>query len=121
MDIILSGSGKISMFNLDTETLTAKLSGSGLIELQGIATTAKISIPGSGRIKGYSVRTPSTSSGKLEINDCEVTISGSGEAFVYVWDYLDVYIPGSGTVYYRGSPKDRFYDIPGSGRVINDN
>jgi hypothetical protein len=121
MDIVLSGSGIISMYNLDTETLTAKLSGSGSIELQGVATTAKLSIPGSGRIKGYSVRTPSTTTGKLEMNDCEVSISGSGQAFVYVWDYLDIHISGSGSVYYRGHPKDLFVDIPGSGHVINDN
>lgn len=120
-EVNLSGSGDISMFNLDTESINAKVSGSGQIELQGLATVGKFSISGSGRIKGYSVKTRSQPNGRLEIKHCEISISGSGDAFVWIWDFLDVNISGSGIVYYRGNPKILNYQIPGSGDVRNDN
>ena len=114
MEANLSGSGTISMFGMDVLNLNAKIIGSGEIEMRGKADVGLFEITGSGTIKGYSLR------GRLELSDCTVKIPGSGTAYVYVWDHLNIYISGSGDVYYRNSP-NIFRDIPGDGSVINDN
>jgi len=114
MDVYLTGAGDISMYGMNATNLTAKIIGTGTIEMRGIADAADFEIPGSGKIYGY------TANGRLQINDCSVKIQGSGDAFVYVWNNLNIYISGSGDVYYRNSPTIS-YNIPGSGRVIDDN
>lgn len=114
MSANLTGSGTISMYGIDVTNLTAKIIGSGDIELRGKADAGTFEIPGSGTLKGYSLR------GRLELGDCTVKIPGSGTAYVYVWDHLNVYITGYGDVYYRNSPII-FQNISGDGSIINDN
>ena len=94
--------------------LTAKIIGSGDIEMQGVANVGIFEIPGSGNIKGYNLRD------KLVLDDCTVKIQGAGDVFVYALNNLNVYISGSGDVFYRYNPTIS-YNIPGDGKVINDN
>jgi len=109
-NVLLSGSGEIFCPNLDTYDLRATISGSGLIELSGKTITSNMKISGSGKTKAYG----------MDQNECYMTITGSGDAYVFVFDYLNVSIPGSGDVFYRGDP-DLDYRIDGSGRVIDNN
>ena len=104
----VSGSGKITVPEVDAGHLEAKISGSGSIEaLDGVANSLNVSISGSGNVDLASV---------TAINATTQT-SGSGTIRLKVVDNLDVHISGSGDVYYRGSPAVDV-NISGSGRLV---
>lgn len=102
----ISGSGKINL-NAFTNSCNARVSGSGDIELIGESLTGDFSISGSGNIR----------STNFVQNECISKISGSGNMYLNVTDFLDVTISGSGTVYYVGNPQVN-KKITGSGSVI---
>ena len=110
-DLFLSipGSGHIDLA-VDADDIDAEIPGSGNIYLEGVADKVDLNITGSGDYKAYN----------LDSNDSDIRISGSGNAWVRVFDYLRVRISGSGTVRYRGYP-DVDVSITGSGRVVDDN
>lgn len=108
-EVSVSGSGKIKA-SVDAGELKAILSGSGQINLNGQCSHSEMRISGSGKIASY----------HLEQEDCQMTISGSGEALVNVSHTLDVNISGSGNVRYINTPVIHS-NISGSGKVINDN
>ena len=105
----LSGSGEID-FDLNSEITSAVLSGSGRIKLSGESPTADYIISGSGTIDAVN----------LQLNECIAKISGSGNIYTSVSDYLNVTISGSGNLYYFGYP-DIDSNITGSGSVITNN
>lgn len=107
--ITVSGSGKINT-QVSTDYLKAVVSGSGSIFLAGNAASTGYTISGSGKIKSY----------ELVQNNCNVTISGSGDAFVNVSQMLSANISGSGRVYFVGSPVIH-KSISGSGSVVDKN
>ncbi len=86
--------------------LQFSIGGSGAIEFAGTARRLNISIGGSGSVKAE----------KLRVEDCEVSIGGSGDAYVEVSENLNVSIAGSGDVVYGGRPRVRS-SIAGSGKV----
>lgn len=106
VDIAVSGSGDIA-FNYDGVDSNVRVSGSGKIELSGSTKTLDVAISGSGDIMAK----------ELVSAECEIHISGSGDAAVYVNGELETHISGSGDVRYRGdaSVKAR---ISGSGEVV---
>lgn len=106
----LTGSGIIDLRDIDAIELDVLLSGSGEIELWGITGSGDLNIPGSGKIKAY----------HLEQDECNASISGSGDMYVFVYDYLNVNISGSGNILYRGNPRIDV-KITGSGSLINNN
>jgi hypothetical protein len=110
LKIDLTGSGVIDLRDIDALEMDVMLSGSGEIELWGIARSGDLSIPGSGKIKAY----------HLEQDECYASISGSGDMYVFVYDYLDANISGSGNIFYRGNPQIKV-KITGSGSLINNN
>ncbi len=105
LDIELDGSG-IIYADVDCDELKAQIDGSGEIRLYGSCLTSYLRIDGSGRIRAFD----------FESEECYVDIYGSGDVYVFVWDILDVYIEGSGIVYYEGNPVVR-QRIEGSGDV----
>ena len=105
LDIELDGSGEIFV-DVDCDELKADIGGSGEIELTGSCIDSYMRIDGSGRIRAFD----------FESEQCYVDIYGSGDVYVFVWDLLDVYIDGSGIVYYEGNPVVR-ERIEGSGDV----
>ena len=106
----LTGSGIIDLRDIDAIELDVLLSGSGEIELWGLAGSGDLNIPGSGKIKAY----------HLEQDECSASISGSGDMYVFVYDFLDANISGSGNIFYRGNPGINV-KITGSGSLINNN
>jgi hypothetical protein len=110
LKIELDGSGVIDLRDIDALEMDVTLSGSGEIELWGIAGKSDIDIPGSGKIKAY----------HLEQDECHASISGSGDMYVFVYDLLDAHISGSGNIFYRGNPRINVR-ISGSGSLINNN
>lgn len=93
------------------ETVAARISGSGRIELPVQATEADIAISGSGRIHlngaADSVRARISGSGsirtdEIEARDAVADISGSGRIEVYASQSLRARISGSGRITYGG-------------------
>jgi hypothetical protein len=105
----LAGSGQID-FSVESENTSAVLSGSGKIKLVGNSPKAIYVISGSGIIDAVN----------LLLAECNATISGSGNIYTSVSDYLNVTISGSGNLYYFGYPQIDS-KITGSGKVISNN
>ena len=102
----ISGSGSIFL-EASVSSIETKISGSGILDLLGESNTAKHTISGSGDINAFS----------FIQKDCIAKISGSGNMYLHVIDYLDVNISGSGTVFYIGDPQLTI-KITGSGSVV---
>lgn len=107
LDIDILGSGSVIAFCY-TEKVNTSISGSGRIELSGIATEAFYRISGSGDI---------IASG-LTAEECHARISGSGNVYLHALDYLEAIISGSGSIYYKGNPEIES-TITGSGQLIH--
>ncbi len=108
LTINLSGSGTIAAI-LEVLNTDISISGSGLIDLTGTSTNAEVSIAGSGDYEAFGLKT----------RNVEVTISGAGNAEIFVEGDLTGAISGSGLINYKGSPESVNVNITGSGRVIN--
>jgi len=110
LKIELTGSGVVDMRNLDALTVDALITGSGEVVLEGIANQSDFTISGSGRFECF----------YLEQDICIATISGSGNMEVYADRLLDCVISGSGSIFYRGSPRIIAH-ISGTGSIIDSN
>lgn len=107
MEMDISGSGNITLHQLDARSLDADISGSGDIKIDhGVINDERLKVSGSGNIDlaGIVARNVNT------------TTTGSGDIRVHVTDKLDVKISGSGSVYYHGNPVINA-SVSGSGRV----
>jgi|SRR6185436_2983532 len=105
----INGSGDINGKFIAAK-IESDIRGSGNIILAGSANKHTMEILGSGDIKARD----------LPSNSSEVTVSGSGDVFVYAIQNLDVKINGSGTVHYKGKPSVNS-SVNGSGKVVDDN
>ncbi|MFH2144099.1 MAG: head GIN domain-containing protein [Bacteroidota bacterium] len=125
----LSGSGFIEIKNLNTTNIELNISGSGDIEGDIIVDFIDAKISGSGELHLVGETTESelkiSGSGKMSLfgmlcEKCFADISGSGNIYVSVSDFLDVKISGSGSVFYIGQPAINV-SISGSGSVESSN
>ncbi|MEO1448062.1 MAG: head GIN domain-containing protein [Bacteroidota bacterium] len=128
MDLIISGSGDISMdltaqhvlakisgagnigLDLDVQSLESKINGAGDLSFAGTALSHDASISGSGNISAFD----------LASDEVIVKVSGAGNTEVSVAQTLDVTISGSGNVAYKGSPSLNL-TVRGAGKVIDAN
>jgi hypothetical protein len=108
-DISVSGSGDV-VTTISCDDVSANISGSGTITIKGDATNTDFVISGSGKIKAYD----------LEQDQCQATISGSGDMYVNVSKTIDARISGSGKVYYVNYPAIHS-SISGSGGIVDKN
>ncbi len=92
LDINVSGSGHVT-FEYEAQTTDLALSGSGEINLSGMSKSLEISISGSGDV----------AASRLVTDDCQIHISGSGDASVHADKNLETHISGSGDVVYSGN------------------
>lgn len=108
LDLAVSGSGDISLKNLDAERIKASVSGSGdiLINKGGVADELVVAISGSGNVKAEN----------FEVKNVDARIAGSGSCHVYAVDYLKARVAGSGNILYRGNPQVDT-SVAGSGKV----
>lgn len=102
----ISGSGSVRATGVDTDKLTADISGSGSADLSGRADVVTLRISGSG----------SYDAAKLQSRSVKVHISGSGGAVVNASEQLEATISGSGSVRYGGNPSVR-QRVSGSGTI----
>lgn len=107
----ITGSGNIiGNVNTGYSTLSLTISGSGSFNLTGTATDLRTTTSGSGRMNLFDITTQTA--------NC--TISGSGNVYVNVVDYLNAVISGSGNVLYKGNPVVDVHSS-GSGNVRHSN
>lgn len=108
LDCLVSGGGYIRLMNLKADKITARLSGSGHIQLAGeeVVSELKLSLSGSGGVKTSGIKA----------KNVNVLISGSGSCSVHAVENLNCKIAGSGSVTYYGNPAIET-TIVGSGTV----
>ncbi|MFH1160938.1 MAG: head GIN domain-containing protein [bacterium] len=108
LETTISGSGNISISQLEVNEFQATVSGSGNIETtMGAVNYQQLTISGSGNIDQVGVESDTTFA----------NISGSGNISVWVNKLLDATISGSGSVMYKGNPVINSH-ISGSGTII---
>ncbi len=101
----LAGSGNIRA-EVDAPTLESTLAGSGDMSLHGTTRDVKVMIAGSADFKSLN----------LKAENGDVTIMGSGSAYLFASVKLNVTIGGSGDVIYKGDPSISSH-IAGSGSL----
>ena len=93
--VVMSGAGQVVLNDFSAISLNTQIFGVGNVNISGEVDTANVEITGVGNFNGP----------KLKIEKAEISISGLGEAEVWVTDTLTGDISGNGTVKYFGSPK----------------
>lgn len=108
LNLVVSGSGKLVVSELEVDELACVISGSGdiIADQGGSVDEGKIVISGSGSLSGEHVM----------IDHLNVAVSGSGSCCCQVSDSLDAVVSGSGNVTYNGNPRINAR-VSGSGRV----
>lgn len=106
-EVDISGSGEITITNLNSKEFTFNLSGSGSLEASGKVEQLFIELSGSGDVDARD----------LIAQDVEVEISGSGNAVVNATGTLDGDISGSGNIRYVSQPTNLSTSVTGSGTI----
>lgn len=124
--ISLSGAGDINIDALETQTLSVRLSGAGDIEVDDLTAdnlTVTLSGAGNFHLSGSANNQSITLSGvgnfnaeDLESLTASVTLTGAGNASVWVKESLIVKISGAGSVNYYGDPTIS-QDVTGVGGI----
>jgi TPR repeat protein len=107
LNVTLLASGNIQILDVNANRLTMQISGSGLARVTGKTGHQKIVLSGSGVMDAR----------QLFSNTANVSIMGSGDAYVRVRDEVDVLIQGSGDLTLWGMPNIK-RSIMGSGQLI---
>jgi hypothetical protein len=106
LGIDIAGSGVVHCDDLRVDQLSLSISGSGEGQLAGRADRLSLSVSGRGKVAAP----------QLQVARASVSISGVGNADLWVTDELRVDISGAGHVRYLGSPRIR-QSISGLGSV----
>jgi hypothetical protein len=106
LNLHASGAGDIKM-EVDAPKLSAKISGSGSIDLKGQTKDADLELSGAGHAHCYDLLAENT----------RVEISGAGSAEVYASVKLDAQVSGAGNVSYKGNAGSVNQHVSGAGSV----
>lgn len=106
-EVKLSGSGSIRAAELNAESLTTTLTGTGSVTLAGSIHAQHVKVAGAG----------SYDASHVDCHEAWVDISGVGGVLVHVSELLDATISGAGNVIYDGRPEVKEH-ITGFGAVI---
>ncbi len=106
IQVKVSGSGDVSAI-LDAPKVETDISGSGKIILRGKCKNLEANISGSGDFK----------SDELLSENADISIAGSGTAYVHCSVRLKARASGSGSIYYSGNPEQQQIDKSGSGSI----
>jgi hypothetical protein len=91
----VAGAGLIDVKDVDCESVSIAIGGSGDLKVAGTTRRLSVKIGGSGDVQA----------GQLKAEDAQVSVAGSGDVTVWSRDTLKVSIAGSGDVNYYGDPK----------------
>jgi hypothetical protein len=108
--LVISGAGKIEL-ELEVEETDVDLSGAALIYLSGTSGDMAVSMSGAGSLEAFS----------LETENCELKISGVGNASVNVSGNLDAQVSGVGSIEYMGNPQHVVRNVSGVGKISESN
>lgn len=103
----VDGSGNLDI-NVETENLQAIGDGSGELRISGTGLTSDMEVHGSGSIRSNDFIQESSNA----LSD------GSGSIYLYVSEYLNGKVFGSGSIYYAGNPINVDKEINGSGNIV---
>ncbi len=126
-ELSLSGSGDVvTQSPIKNDKFSAKLSGSGDIDLEVAANEFDFNLSGSGdiKLKGSSNNLVIKLSGSgdieaanLKSKNANITVSGSGDVKVNCNESLTARVSGSGDIKYTGNPEKRDVKVSGSGSI----
>jgi len=105
--LVLSSSGDADIEGIQADQITADLSSSGGILIQGTAKQLDLNVTSSGSFQAAD----------LQVQDAKVSLSSSGEATVWVAENLNANISSSGNLSYYGNPTVS-QNTSSSGRLI---
>ena len=105
VDVI--GSGIFLSDSLLCNNITARITGSGKMQLTGASNHSLFSINGSGNIHAFD----------YFVQELNCRIIGSGNIEALVMNQLEANLTGSGYLFYRGDPQSVDKKIIGSGKV----
>jgi len=108
MELTITGAGNILTDSLMCNNLTAKITGSGNIQLTGASNQSSYSIIGSGNIKAFDYL----------VQELSCNITGAGNIDAMVTKKLNIKITGAGNISYRGTPGSINQDVTGAGKVV---
>ena len=107
LELAITGSGNILVDSLICNNLSAKITGSGDINLTGASNQSSYKITGSGNIKAFDYL----------VQELICKITGSGNIEALVTKKLNINITGAGNISYRGNPGSINQYITGAGKV----
>jgi hypothetical protein len=102
----MEGAGVLEL-EIQVQFLEHHLSGAGLVNLKGMADHADIRLSGAGGLDAQN----------LEVQHCDITVSGIGGAKLNVKESLKARIEGIGGIEYTGEPGKIDKVVTGIGRI----
>jgi hypothetical protein len=105
---ILTGSGDGNIM-VKTKNLTASLSGSGDLKISGTTDELNAKVMGSGDL----------SCSKLDAQNADVSVAGSGNLTVNCINSLKATVGGSGNIRYKSKPETIDSKVTGSGKITS--
>ncbi|TXD83306.1 DUF2807 domain-containing protein [Subsaximicrobium wynnwilliamsii] len=102
----ISGSGDV-VLEIKTTSAKARISGSGDLTFTGTTEKLEANVTGSGNFHGFDIRS----------QDVNVSVTGSGDAAVFSTNKLIARVTGSGDIEFRGNPKTEDTKVTGSGSI----
>lgn len=108
LELIQSGTGNVTCRRLVVDELVVRQSGVGNIEVAGRTDRQDVHLSGTGNYVG----------GRFESRLAQVSLSGLGNATVWVFEKLDAQLSGAGNVEYYGNPQVS-QRISGVGNIRN--
>jgi hypothetical protein len=106
-NVDLTSSCNVTFQGIQANKITANISSSGDITIQGTANSLVLHVSSSGNFQAEN----------LQVQQANVTLSSSGDVTVWVVKSLDVNLSSSGNVAYYGNPTVRQH-LSSSGRLI---
>lgn len=103
----LKGSGELKI-NVKANKLLLDVNGTGEVETKGNVTQLEIKTTGSAEVEAE----------QLMARKGNITLKGTGNIAVYVYDKIAAKISGSGKITVKGNTKNRDVRVSGSGEVI---
>ncbi len=109
LELKIGGSGNISVPSVSVQNMSAKISGTGDIRINGgTCINEYLNVSGNGNI----------TSDFLVAKHGDAKITGSGDISIHSTESLSVKISGNGNVKYKGAPTI-YSDIDGNGKLIH--
>ena len=107
--LTLTGSGVVTVTEIEASSLSVRLPGSGVLRAGGTATELDVILGGSGDAQLE----------QLIAGDVRAEVSGSGRIVLTATKSLDASVSGSGAIMYGGSPQEVTKSITGSGAIVS--